>query len=999
MKTILVLLIFVLSFGMVFAVMDYSTLEYIPNPDDPLVKCDQQCYTIFSGQVQQLAEESEEAWYRTYYCRYHYGHDGDYVEGITDPNEYCGSLSASAMEAIYARMDEQSRIAGEMSEAQSDAAYEAFNACQDEEWDCRIAYEAISDIGCSYDYTCEWNDPPSVQNVCEKLGITEQGGPIYACVGIDLGPEPEVCYDDKDNDADGLIDCEDSDCAASIHCTEFEICNDEIDNDNDGLIDCREDPDCEGDIVCEMPESICDDNEDNDGDGVKDCEDPDCQIWDEHCQETEDCTDGMDNDFDNKPDCEDEDCWEHLACIETYCADEIDNDNDGFIDCKDGDCREDPNCEIVISISTSSDTIIADGKSEMEIEIEVFEAGEPVNNEEVIVWVRPDNLEWTDFVDDPVPNSGLLGNGKFNSRFQPKTVHEKIQAQEIEFEEMHAKIFARHKRTNATVEKDITILSPRLARIIVLEAIQSIRNVAMVAGKKTVVMVGIKANESTFFEENENFTPFLELEIEGSSFAPKSKVKIKLTEESEEDWIVRNRNPEDHLEFFGFNSADAATNKWVFYEFYVDPQDTQYKGEYNFKARILLEQPNASTGQPETIVAHENSQPYDAYPSSVMVIKIVPIGIGTWRDDFCDYCIKEKEENFTAPTMQDAINVSRRIAYEMGYTEAALDLYEFNCAYANFTQVGAGFNFDGMVNPQKINQILTKDDSPMRYVCKQGFENLFSEQQLQQMQADSPITRRNGKTGKQVYLDMVKESKDYFKAVMPIAEENIFFHTAQKPFENKLSGKTTSLLRVLWALRDITSGRRWNRLYTDDWIYENLFLEPGEEDLRVHQMKGYDRVVGFVPTASSQTSDFDFGDALGVMNNMVNRYGVLVDLENASGPVMTHEILHTYCAIDEYLNWVMRRVTDFSTSVACSEGALSINDNKGTDNQGTPVKDGFWVEKRTFQGTPENPKYSIMGKQPHDEYNKWITHDLYHGVGVKIGSFPSDLEDAHGLDD
>jgi len=57
-------------------------------------------------------------------------------------------------------------------------------------------------------------------------------GPFY-------GPQTGHCADGVDNDADGLIDCEDGDCFADAWCSE--VCNDGIDNDGDHRIDCEDD--------------------------------------------------------------------------------------------------------------------------------------------------------------------------------------------------------------------------------------------------------------------------------------------------------------------------------------------------------------------------------------------------------------------------------------------------------------------------------------------------------------------------------------------------------------------------------------------------------------------------------------------------------------------------------------------------------------------------------------------------------------------------------------
>ncbi len=63
---------------------------------------------------------------------------------------------------------------------------------------------------------------------------------------LDTGPSTpsEVCNDGVDNDLDGLLDCEDGDCAMDPFCVEL-VCNDGLDSDGDGRTDC-EDDDCWG---------------------------------------------------------------------------------------------------------------------------------------------------------------------------------------------------------------------------------------------------------------------------------------------------------------------------------------------------------------------------------------------------------------------------------------------------------------------------------------------------------------------------------------------------------------------------------------------------------------------------------------------------------------------------------------------------------------------------------------------------------------------------------
>lgn len=86
----------------------------------------------------------------------------------------------------------------------------------------------------------------------------------------------EVCGDNIDNDADGKIDCADSDCQlfpACLPATETS-CLDKADADNDGKIDCA-DSDCATHPFC-LPETQCADGKDNNMEGLIDCDDPDC---------------------------------------------------------------------------------------------------------------------------------------------------------------------------------------------------------------------------------------------------------------------------------------------------------------------------------------------------------------------------------------------------------------------------------------------------------------------------------------------------------------------------------------------------------------------------------------------------------------------------------------------------------------------------------------------------------------------------------------------------
>jgi hypothetical protein len=80
---------------------------------------------------------------------------------------------------------------------------------------------------------------------------------------------PEICDDGYDNNCDGKADCEDPECVSSSYCST------EVDADNDGELavdDCNDgDP-----RISHFLNEDCDDGKDNDCDGMADCEDPDC---------------------------------------------------------------------------------------------------------------------------------------------------------------------------------------------------------------------------------------------------------------------------------------------------------------------------------------------------------------------------------------------------------------------------------------------------------------------------------------------------------------------------------------------------------------------------------------------------------------------------------------------------------------------------------------------------------------------------------------------------
>jgi len=182
----------------------------------------------------------------------------------------------------------------------------------------------------------------------------------------------EICTDLLDNDADGKIDCADSDCVADSFCADtneasglddegfgegwnqdnqlysgsnFEqYCTNKKDDDGDGFIDCM-DKDCSTDAFClnAKPED-CTNGEDDDLDGYGDCADSDCSIY-PICIGYEICDNNLDDDGDGKVDCKDEVCSMFCSAkTPEICDNNLDDDNDGYLNCEDPNCFVHPAC-------------------------------------------------------------------------------------------------------------------------------------------------------------------------------------------------------------------------------------------------------------------------------------------------------------------------------------------------------------------------------------------------------------------------------------------------------------------------------------------------------------------------------------------------------------------------------------------------------------------------------------------------------------------------------
>ena len=143
----------------------------------------------------------------------------------------------------------------------------------------------------------------------------------------------ENCYNNKDDNGDGKIDCDDLYCWHLGECQGEEHCSNEKDDDGDNKVDC-DDPDCEDSKLC-LPEDCFNEIDDNEN-GKLDCEEASCASLPQCAPE--DCTNKIDDNGNGKTDCEDTQCRKVLQCQPEDCENKVDDNGNGLVDCEDAGC-------------------------------------------------------------------------------------------------------------------------------------------------------------------------------------------------------------------------------------------------------------------------------------------------------------------------------------------------------------------------------------------------------------------------------------------------------------------------------------------------------------------------------------------------------------------------------------------------------------------------------------------------------------------------------------
>ena len=124
-----------------------------------------------------------------------------------------------------------------------------------------------------------------------------------------------------------------------------ENCLNQIDDDRDGAIDCQ-DSDCKHIWVCQSIPEQCANGFDDDGNGDVDCADISCSDRYTCVPRAEHCANGRDDDGDGDVDCADSECFDTYVCLPDteLCRSGKDEDGDGDTDCADEDCRFTAQC-------------------------------------------------------------------------------------------------------------------------------------------------------------------------------------------------------------------------------------------------------------------------------------------------------------------------------------------------------------------------------------------------------------------------------------------------------------------------------------------------------------------------------------------------------------------------------------------------------------------------------------------------------------------------------
>ncbi|MBU1152229.1 hypothetical protein KJ632_05405, partial [Patescibacteria group bacterium] len=516
------------------------------------------------------------------------------------------------------------------------------------------------------------------------------------------------------------------------------------------------------------------------------------------------------------------------------CVDESFYDEDVEVVVKDDFELEEPDYKI--SVRVDKNQLSASGEDEDFVTFTVHVTPEDeAKGDEVSISLESQDDDWKGKVGEPSDDEGVLdGDGEFTFTYKPPQILKGPSTPE----NIPVLITVKHKESGESdTEKVILYPLGVEAKIRVVEPIQVLRKMPLVAGKKTAVFVAVETTAKAF---PDGTNPYLNFRFYEESGAPTYTFeKISLIEDIKDPMVERitdNQGVLDHLNFLELRgSFGEKPSKWYFFQFYVDPTDTKFSGKYATQAELMIEQSDPNTGETKSSSLDVKSTKAPVYASGFMSVKMLPLAIGLWNDDFCEYC-EEKQSDVL--DLNPAITFGRRIAknwsqhFNPSETEQRSAGYRFGCRADLFY-----YSFKGELDKTLVNQQLHKttvgrllsrqDYPPLRAACQEHFTDIFLtpgkvrnqdktktimdlliENNASAVGSDGKFKQYQNGTAEDKYLKLTEESKQYLRAVMPLAEENLYFYTEREPWELPgLSLKTTSPAWVLAMFRQIRAGR------------------------------------------------------------------------------------------------------------------------------------------------------------------------------------------------
>lgn len=496
-------------------------------------------------------------------------------------------------------------------------------------------------------------------------------------------------------------------------------------------------------------------------------------------------------------------------------------------------------------------------------------------------------------------------------------------------------------------EKVGRLIEEKLIVILLFKPIQVVHEegIPLISGKRMGVFVAVEAQEKIL--NSKKYTLVLKVS-KGEFLRDEYPIQLNATESVPFDsippvkdggWKKETAEPVKEPEISVcrnfFNLKEHALKKGTkikFFRFLLKPKNPDYDGCYHFAAHIIDDKRKEMA---RMIVKKRTKR------SGVLHIAVLPVRAGYWS-----------HPNHWIETIDTYGPESLEGFYEHAWADTTYDAFL---------------------------KSLDKEE-------RKKWDNLGQEEKKW---IETAINLGDGKAE---YKRSAERMAHFTKGVFPLAEERLTCTIAEAhPRDLKLTLTFTEdllhLEKVIYAKKSQMQGQPGK--LGEGLLISALKSAQSElfngilKELNVWAEKHprYQRVVGIVPGNSPGVGgvSFDMGDdgheTVGITWWFYKRAAVVVF--DSEAYIMSHELAHTYGALDEYRGWTAMDSVIEEMQTRFLRWLEPINIPMGKD-EGEEVTNGFWAAQKRFMGTPENPENSVMGKAT-DE-TAWITSRLYKGI-------------------